>query len=1574
MFLDDTINHAMPAPVSDSSDDNCAFRAVIMEPLGSMGEVWLPAIAEGRYYFESGKIDEKFPVFMQAVDGRWVLTCQEGAYLQIDQRTQTRNAQIFDRAQFEMNFQGKKYYIYIEAEDPEDGVFVPFYIEKSDCITIGRLSNCDIFYPRNVVSRVHATLSWRNGSWYIRDEDSTNGVYVNGLAVRRLVPEYGSEKKETQLSVGDRIFIMGLRMVLGVNYISLNSASGRVKITSPMLRQIRQQGDVRFAPPVAPVPFSFFNRLPRRRDLVIPEPIEIEAPPHPMTNKMPLLLRMGTPLLTGGRSLISGNVVGAVTSMMMPMLTQGFTEKDRKEYETLRQKKYNEYLAMKHQEIDHEVLAEQANMQKTYPDVQTVLQFATHPDRLWERQKSDSDFLTVRIGWGNIPMAAEKVYPQRRFDLEHDDLEEAMYCLGEREELVTDAPVNVSLVEHHVCGMLGKSDDVTTLIRNMIVQFAMTHSYDELKMVLICDEKCCQDLDFALYLPHFWNNDRTVRYVAASRTDAQQLSGQLMTLYEKYNDENAKRRSVQKTEPAVVVFVQSRELYDAIEVVKDMAADEAYCGFSVITCFDNPPKETSALIHLGDPCRLVDLKNPERKDQDFFCDTFPKAYAESQLHRLMNTKLQLPDQQATLPNMVTFLDMYNVGMVEHLNPLKRWQENNPVKSLAAPIGVSADGKLFTLDLHEKKQGPHGLVAGGTGSGKSEFIITYILSMAVNFSPDEVAFLLIDYKGGGLADAFVDKKRGIHLPHVVGTITNLDGAGIQRSLVSINSELKRRQALFSKAKSETNEGTMDIYDYQKLYRQKRVKEPLPHLFIISDEFAELKKQQPEFMDELISTARIGRSLGVHLILATQKPAGVVNDQIWSNTKFRVCLRVADKSDSMEMLKRPEAAEIRNTGRFYLQVGYNELFEQGQSAWCGAGYEPKEHSEVEGDHSVQFVDRTGQVILNAKPEVQKKASTTKQIVAIVQYLSNLAKREKIVPRMLWKDPLPEELEFADIASAVPDGARDEMLAVVGKADDPERQKQFPAVLDFMSFRNLMVIGGSGMGKSTFLRTMLYSLVHRYSPEDLNYYLVDLSGSALNVFRRMPHCGAYLTQDNEAEFTRLMAMLREIAAERKELFMKAEVTSFDAYLEVAKLPLILLVIDSYQNILTAFSKGSEIYTTFHNFMTEVSAYGIHFVLTASHSNEISTKCKQELDSRISICPPDRYDASDVLNAKPKNIPAPTPGRGIYLDDGRPLEFQVATPHAGEIEQTAVQMIRADLDALSTRYGSGTSVRKLPILNSGEEYASFIQRFPSGRIPIGYHVKDMKPLALPLRQLVSMCIYLGNPNGTLSVLRNLLSAAQREDGEVLVVRKSEDSAFSPMNNLLREFRLHSTVFKCQEDELAALGSRLNNTVISRNDIVNEYSDMAGIPRTERGRARKAIGYMISKTKPLFVLVESLAEFCKCKKDPTTAAQFNAFVGGLKGYNIYFIGLAAPEDQTVLRTDPLFQRFNGEEIRLFFGGRYHLQCLSPSLPNDYRRMDKVIPDYDRGLMYYREAWYEIQMPCGTLVAPDIDPDDAPII
>src|SRR5699024_79452 len=195
-------------------------------------------------------------------------------------------------------------------------------------------------------------------------------------------------------------------------------------------------------------------------------------------------------------------------------------------------------------------------------------------------------------------------------------------------------------------------------------------------------------------------------------------------------------------------------------------------------------------------------------------------------------------------------------------------------------------------------------------------------------------------------------------------------------------------------------------YQKLFKEGEASEPMPHLFLISDEFAELKEEQPDFMKELISVARIGRSLGVHLILATQKPSGVVDDQIWSNTKFRVCLKVQDEQDSREMLKRAEAASLKQTGRLYLQVGYDEYFALGQSGWCGAKYYPSEKIVKQVDKSINFLSDSGLFIKSIQAATSAKVPAQgEQLSAIMNSIIEVARRENKKARRLWLENIPD-----------------------------------------------------------------------------------------------------------------------------------------------------------------------------------------------------------------------------------------------------------------------------------------------------------------------------------------------------------------------------------------------------------------------------------------------------------------------------------------------------------------------------------------------------------------------------------------
>lgn len=427
--------------------------------------------------------------------------------------------------------------------------------------------------------------------------------------------------------------------------------------------------------------------------------------------------------------------------------------------------------------------------------------------------------------------------------------------------------------------------------------------------------------------------------------------------------------------------------------------------------------------------------------------------------QLSNFKVRENASNAAIPDMLTFLDMYKTSRGEDLDMYHKWLENRTYESMRSLIGQKAGEQPVYLDIHEKYHGHHGLVAGTTGSGKSETLQTYILSLVLNYHPHEVAFILIDYKGGGMAQSFIG------LPHLAGVITNLGGNQTTRALLSINAEIKRRQRTFNEYKIK------HIDAYIELYRNGEAEEPMPHLLIIADEFAELKKEQPDFVRALVSAARVGRSLGINLILATQKPSGVVDDEIWSNTRFRICLRVADKQDSNEMLKRTDAAYITGTGRGFLQVGNDEIFDEFQSGWSGAPYTPEVPFNDDSKAKAVIIGLTG------KPEAVKKKKKKKgdnvkkftQLDAMVQYAANLAEENHIKPlRQIWLPPLPGIFYLDDLELTWDEK---QIKLPVGLADDPQNQRQFPVYLDFIRDGHLLICGSAGSGKTSLVQTILY-----------------------------------------------------------------------------------------------------------------------------------------------------------------------------------------------------------------------------------------------------------------------------------------------------------------------------------------------------------------------------------------------------------------------------------------------------------------------------------------------------------------------
>ena len=1105
----------------------------------------------GRYYFSGVEF-----LYIEAVGECWRLEAHSGVkmYNPADQSMVSFGGIALTDQMFLMfEYQGMLYTVFSESYFAYNNVFHNFSLVNVDEIKIGRGNANDIRYISSFVSANHALMRRTDKGWGIVDANSHNGIFVNRKKV-----------SYTELKCGDEIYIMGLRILMGNEYIGINTEGRNIELNSIKLKPVQLSGLSHGVPRSEEE--EFFNVRPRRRKPLPNEHIVVEAPPMQVFgDKMPLVLRMGGSMVMGTASLLAGNVMSVLTSMMLPLMTTRFTEKQRKEYEERRQSVYRDYLERIWKQIDETLKIEQSAFEWNYPDLSRSLQIAENKERLWERKKTDDDFLEIRIGAGNRDMMTPVDYPVEKLSMEPDVLEDEMRYQSNRPRLLKDVAMQVSLTEDFLCGVSGSKEIKIDFIRQFIMQLVIYHRYDEVKIVFLANEEVMKNFAFVGYLPHVWDDMRATRFMASTEAEAGNIGEYLKDVFTTEGIGASKKPNLRdwlRNHPYYVVIAFDKRLMESIELLKEVLHEEKSYGLSLIAAFDDLPRECTRLFALQSDYsgEVIPILDPDKPTERFHLDSYDPAMLFRTARMIANMKLKTLQQEYLLPKSLSFLAMFGVGRIEHLNIENRWKMSNPVQSLETPVGVGTNGELFMLDLHQKYQGPHGLVAGTTGSGKSEFLLTYILSLAVNYDPNEVAFVLIDYKGGGLAGAFDDPEHGIHLPHLVGTITNLDGSGIRRSLVAIQSELLRRQRIFNEVKHNTDEGTMDIYTYQRLFRNGRVEEPMPHLFIISDEFAELKDQQPEFMDKLISAARIGRSLGVHLILATQKPSGVVNDQIRSNTKFRVCLKVQDRSDSNDMLMRPDAAKIKETGRFYLQVGYNEYFAMGQSAWSGADYIPQDEMAVTADESLQLIDHTGHSLIETKKKIEKGTKNGSQLVAVVKYLSDIAGRRQINIRQLWKPAISLQLSYKEAYPFLREqDVSKGITAFMGIVDDPENQEQFPFVYDLQHGSHILIMGESGSGKTTLLQTMLYDLTSRYTPEQVNYYIIDCSSHALKIFSETPHCGAWLSEEDESDIERLLKFYKDEVARRKELFTDEDVTGYDMYLSRHSLPIMLFVIDN-------------------------------------------------------------------------------------------------------------------------------------------------------------------------------------------------------------------------------------------------------------------------------------------------------------------------------------------------------------------------------------------------------------------------------
>ena len=1247
----------------------------------------LPSKISGSYWIKETKDNGKYRdlINIKEQDGRWLATSNKKVQIIVSGK-KIDSCYIGEYQFILLQFNNINESVYIYTCPINDQSFKKLKYNKNEEIFVGSDGSNSISYRNPLVSPKQVRIYYQDNILMIEDLDSKYGTFVNNK------PIVGKNR----LYYGDIIFVMGFKLMVLNGCIYLNNPLDSVGIDSNMFQIVKpvlNNNKIEFSESddelVLYNESDYFVKSPRFLEKIDDKEFLIEAPPSiGEEDNTPLWLTMGPMVTMGmtsmiyvyssvvqiqqGQSIVSTLPMLAMSVSMLggtllwPTLSNSFNKKQRKKKVEKRNKKYGAYLYQKEADLKAIISNQRQILLANYLNSSDCYQIVINKNRyLWTREPNQDSFLEVRLGLGTIPVKLKINYPQEHFTLDDDDLEKKMQLVVKNNRDIVGAPIVLSLVKKNILAITGNYLVVKRYMDNLLLQILALHSYFDLKIIIFTNEENKSGWEYLGKVPHLWSNDREVRFFSVNNEEEQVVSQYLDKIVNSRIDSNKNGRdrdSLHKGYDTYYLIITDdlKSIRDLTSIKSILENSDINLGNSLMILhpnLTNLPSECKAFISLESAVDGVVLESELSKESQvvFKVEDVNNIDFNYFSYNLANIPMQNENENYNFPKMLGFLEMYNAGLIEQLNPLEKWQNSNPIMSLAAPVGVDENGNIFKLDLHEKQHGPHGLIAGMTGSGKSEFIITYILSMAVNYHPDYVQFVLIDYKGGGLVGAFENKDTGVKLPHLAGTITNLDVADINRALASIESELKRRQRLFNQARDKLGEGTIDIYKYQNYYRDGMLDKPISHLFIISDEFAELKDQQPDFMDQLISTARIGRSLGVHLILATQKPSGVVNDQIWSNSRFRVCLKVQDESDSNEMLKKPDAASLKNVGRFYLQVGYDELFQLGQAAWAGSKYIPKEKVAKKLDDSISFIDDIGRNIKSINtPKLENTKALGEELPNIVKYLNNLAIKEGIKVNQLWLEKLPSVIYVDKLRKKYNYVHKPFYIdPIIGEYDNPKGQSQGVLKLDFTTGGNAVVY--SSGDKSGFVKTMVYSLITTNRVDEVNIYILDLDTETLKIYQNAPQVGDVVLSADEDKIKNLMKLLDGEILKRKKLFQNYN-GSYQFYCSNSgsTLPAMVVVIAGYENFKESYEDEEEI---FARISRDCSKYGIYCLVTAINDRAMRLNTRSNFPTMLPLKIIGGTTEYNMLLGKKCPTIADVDGRGVAMINEEPYEFQTAS-----------------------------------------------------------------------------------------------------------------------------------------------------------------------------------------------------------------------------------------------------------------------------------------------------------------------------
>ncbi len=1041
---------------------------------------------------------------------------------------------------------------------------------------IGRSEGCDVVLDDPSVSRRHACLTLRGpgGRPVVGDLGSRNGTVVAGGIVR--APTRVPAGATVRLGATCLQWRAKIDDAPAAVRAGLGAAAGRIP----------------------------FNRPPRRRPRISPAPLLVPAEPPPRPEPEPLSWAgIVLPVVAGLVLAVVWNPFMAVFAALGPLITIGTWLERRRRAGRTHQRACDD-VAVKVQRFVAALpaarAAERRRVVALVPDLAELVRRAETPSlRCWERRNDDPDAMRVGVGTADVPYA-----PPVEVDGKGAPAPEAIAALQSLDPL-DDVPVAVSLTPGDVVGIVGTLPVARAVARALVLQAAVLHGPADLAIAGLVPGTAA-DWSWMRWLPHTTDvAGGGPGALVATEPDAMSAVAEAAC-------------ASSSPRPLVAVIDGAAALTGRGAAGRVLLSLNNSSAIIVVSDVCDLPSSCTTIVEIDHDAGGLRLLDPRSAAVlaplvAWGVSTATATDAAARLARLDDPELGATS--ANLPASVSLVDLLE-GPPTPQSVEARWAATRGTADLRAPIGAAAEGPLV-LDL--VVDGPHLLIGGTTGSGKSELLRSLVAGLAMSADPDHLAFVLIDYKGGAAFD------RCAEMPHVAGMVTDLDDRLAERALVCLEAELRHREERLRAV------GAEDLLAFRAQRRPDA--EPLPRLVVVVDEFATLAGELPEFLRSLVGIAQRGRSLGVHMVLATQRPAGVVTDDVRANTSCRIALRVTDRHDSNDVIDSPAAARIprQRPGQALARLGPGELVAF-QSAL------------VTGTTS----QRSAGLRLGPAGQPLKSASSEQRsdLDAVVDAVSAAHRRRGGgEPRSPWPAPLPAEIAIETLAATVTRGEPAAWLV-----DDPIRQRQLTSGWH-PADGHLVVIGGPGSGTSTTLAAVAFDVCRSRTPDELHVYVIDLDAGLLPALEDLPHVGAVIAPADGERRERLLRFLDDaVAARRARPAPRAD---------------ILLLVDDLAGLARAHDpvRDAEPHERFARIWSDGAAVGVRVAVSIGRAADLSPDLAASAGVVLVHA---TSDAGDGLRFGLRTSTAGlNPGRAIRASDGR--EVQVARPAAGDLAAAA-------------------------------------------------------------------------------------------------------------------------------------------------------------------------------------------------------------------------------------------------------------------------------------------------------------------